>query len=115
MKKAKTDVKKDMKKEGEGSKDNKDKAFVESKFENYFNFSVPVKSLKSYQVFAVNQGEGLKVLSVKINIPDLVLHHLMEFCGRHWLFRGRLYPLRQRLMEQSVKDSYARLSKYRNV
>jgi hypothetical protein len=53
VKKAKTDVKKDMKKEGEGSKDNKDKAFVESKFENYFNFSVPVKSVKSYQVSAV--------------------------------------------------------------
>jgi hypothetical protein len=53
VRKTKTDDKRDIKKEGEGSKDNKDKAYVESKFENYFNFSVPVKSVKSYQVSAV--------------------------------------------------------------
>jgi hypothetical protein len=48
-KESKTGNKKDMKK-GEGSKDHKDKAFIESKFENYFRFSVPVKSIKPHQV-----------------------------------------------------------------
>jgi transcriptional accessory protein Tex/SPT6 len=67
------------------------------------------------QVLAVNRGESLKVLSVKINIPDGVLHQLMEFCDRNWVFKGILYPLRKRLIEQSVKDSYARLSKFMNA
>ena len=67
------------------------------------------------QVLAVNRGESLKVLSVKINIPDGVLHHLMEYCDRNWVFKGISYPLRKRLMEQSIKDSYARLSKFMNV
>jgi len=67
------------------------------------------------QVLAVNRGESLKVLSVKINIPDRVLHHLMEFCDRSWAFKGISYPLRKRLIEQSIKDSYARLSKFMNA
>jgi len=67
------------------------------------------------QVLAVNRGESLKVLSVKINVPDGVLHHLMEFCVRNWIFKGISYPLRKRLIEQSVKDSYARLSKLMNA
>ncbi|GFG40507.1 hypothetical protein Cfor_06519 [Coptotermes formosanus] len=94
---------------GECSKSHKNLADVESKFENYFNFSAPIKSVKPYQVLAVNRGESLKVLSVKINIPDRVLYHLMEFCGRNWVSKGNSYPLRKRLIEQSVKDSYARL------
>lgn len=94
---------------GECSKSHKNKADVESKFENYFNFSAPIKSVKPYQVLAVNRGESLKVLSVKINIPDRILHHLMEFCDRNWVCKGISYPLRKRLIEQSVKDSYARL------
>jgi hypothetical protein len=67
------------------------------------------------KVLAVNRGESLKVLSVKINIPDRVLYHLMEFCGRNWVSKGNSYPLRKRLIEQSVKDSYARLSKFTNA
>ncbi|XP_021923205.1 S1 RNA-binding domain-containing protein 1 isoform X2 [Zootermopsis nevadensis] len=104
----KTDSTKDVKKEAL-SNNHKDKAYIESKFENYFKFSAPVKSVKPYQVLAINRGENLKVLSVKINIPDWVLHHLMEFCGRHWLCKGMSYPLRQRLIEQSIRDSYTRL------
>jgi hypothetical protein len=48
----KTDNTKDMKK-GAFSKDHKDKAYIESKFENYFKFSVPVKSVKPHQVSTV--------------------------------------------------------------
>jgi hypothetical protein len=35
---------------GECSKSHKNLADVESKFENYFNFSAPIKSVKPYQV-----------------------------------------------------------------
>jgi hypothetical protein len=53
VKEAKTDSKKDVKREGDCRKDNKDKAHVESKFETYFKFSVPIKSVKPYQVSTV--------------------------------------------------------------
>jgi penicillin-binding protein-related factor A (putative recombinase) len=48
----KTDSKKAVKKE-EFSKDHKDKAHIEGKFENYFKFSMPVKSIKPHQVSTV--------------------------------------------------------------
>ena len=40
------------------------------KFENYFSFSCPVAFVKPHQVLAINRGESLKVLSVKVNLPD---------------------------------------------
>lgn len=49
VKKTRADNKGDVTK-GECSKSHKNKADVESKFENYFSFSAPVKSVKPYQV-----------------------------------------------------------------
>ena len=49
VKKTKADTKADVTK-GECSKSHKNKADVESKFENYFSFSAPIKSVKPYQV-----------------------------------------------------------------
>jgi len=49
VKETKGDNKGDVKK-GECSKSHKNKADVESKFENYFSFSAPIKSVKPYQV-----------------------------------------------------------------
>lgn len=49
MKETKADNKGDVTK-GECSKGHKNKADVESKFENYFSFSAPIKSVKPYQV-----------------------------------------------------------------
>ncbi|KAJ9581337.1 hypothetical protein L9F63_023485, partial [Diploptera punctata] len=104
------------KKEKEGKKDgkkaehaHKDKVDNESKFENYFKFSIPIKYIKPYQVLAVNRGENLKVLSVKLNVPDWVLHRLRDFCQRQWLSRGIHFPLRSRLVNSSIQDAYTRL------
>jgi len=49
VKETKADNKRDVTK-GECSKSHKNKADVESKFENYFSFSAPIKSVKPYQV-----------------------------------------------------------------
>jgi transcriptional accessory protein Tex/SPT6 len=40
------------------------------KFENYFSFSCPVAFVKPHQVLAINRGESLKILSVKVVLPD---------------------------------------------
>jgi hypothetical protein len=49
VKETKADNKGDVTK-GECSKSHKNKTDVESKFENYFSFSAPIKSVKPYQV-----------------------------------------------------------------
>jgi len=49
VKETKADKKGDVTK-GECSKSHKNKTDVESKFENYFSFSAPVRSVKPYQV-----------------------------------------------------------------
>ncbi|XP_069678482.1 S1 RNA-binding domain-containing protein 1 [Periplaneta americana] len=101
---------KNVKKEAGSSKDHhKDKVDVESKFENYFKFSMPVKYIKPHQVLAVNRGENLKVLSVKINIPDWVLRRLTNYCYSQWFCKGIQYPIRSRILDESIKDAYARL------
>ena len=38
----------------------------ETKFKNYFEFSTPVANVKPHQALAINRGERLKVLSVKV-------------------------------------------------
>ncbi len=48
------------------------------KFENYFNFCCPVTHVKPHQVLAINRGESLKVLSVKVSLPDSWLLGALE-------------------------------------
>lgn len=58
--------KKGSKKTADSSK--KNKTVDEHKFENYFDFQVPVKYLKSHQILALNRGENLKVLHATVSI-----------------------------------------------
>jgi transcriptional accessory protein Tex/SPT6 len=48
------------------------------KFENYFSFCCPVTHVKPHQVLAINRGESLKVLSVKVSLPDSWLLGALE-------------------------------------
>ncbi len=48
------------------------------KFENYFNFCCPVVHVKPHQVLAINRGESLKVLNVKVSLPDSWLLGALE-------------------------------------
>ena len=58
------------KKPGTGSKPKPGTVEDPKKFENYFQFSCPVNFIKSHQVLAINRGESLKILSVKVNLPE---------------------------------------------
>ncbi|XP_008948545.1 PREDICTED: S1 RNA-binding domain-containing protein 1-like, partial [Merops nubicus] len=47
------------------------------KFQLYHEFSCNVKNIQHHQILAINRGENLKILTVKVNIPDGVKN---EFC-----------------------------------
>ena len=96
--------------ENKESKDKQIKKDVDpSKFENYFEFSCPCKHVKPHQVLAINRGEGLKVLSVKVNIPDWFLYQLQGFVKKRWLSRGNYSQLRESMIKISLEDAYKRL------
>jgi len=90
--------------------DKNDKKEVDpSKFENYFEFSCPCKYIKPHQVLAINRGESLKILSVKINIPDWMLHQIKKFVNSRWMMTGFRSDERNKLVEEAVDDAYKRL------
>ena len=77
------------------------------KFENYFEFSCPCNHIKPHQVLAINRGETLKVLSVKVVIPDWFLHQIKKNVVKRW--PAKFSPLRSKLIDESVEDAYKRL------
>ena len=80
-----------------------------AKFQNYFEFSTPCKYVKPHQVLAINRGESLKILSVKINIPDWMLHQIKKQCHTRWLRSGVFSDERRKTVEDSLEDAYKRL------
>lgn len=79
------------------------------KFQLYFKFSIPVKYAKPHQVLAINRGESLKILSVKIIIPDYLFNEFKSFCQNKWLNDTRTNILRLKLFGEAVADAYKRL------
>ncbi|XP_051831161.1 S1 RNA-binding domain-containing protein 1 [Antechinus flavipes] len=81
-----------------------------SKFQLYQNFSCNIKNIQHHQILAINRGENLKILTVKVNIPDSVKN---EFCN--WCVQNRWRPLRfarpelMKILHDSVEDAYKRL------
>ncbi len=71
------------------------------KFENYFNFCCPVTHVKPHQVLAINRGESLKVLSVKVSLPDSWLLGALE---RHVRTRQALPFILQSNSEQCCES-----------
>ncbi|XP_067680479.1 S1 RNA-binding domain-containing protein 1-like isoform X2 [Haliotis asinina] len=99
---SKTSTKKD-------DKDNKAGASDDShKFEQYFDFSCPVKYIKSHQVLALNRGEDKKILTVRVAIPDYVKNRLVSSYThkfvKHWSPASV-----KKLMSASITDAVNRL------
>uniref|UniRef100_A0A8C7S0Y5 S1 RNA binding domain 1 n=1 Tax=Oncorhynchus mykiss TaxID=8022 RepID=A0A8C7S0Y5_ONCMY len=80
------------------------------KFHLYCDFTCSVQRIQHHQTLAINRGENLKILTVKVNIPDCVKS---DFCG--WCLNVRWKPngyTREELMKilrDAVEDSYKRL------
>lgn len=63
------------------------------------------------QVLAINRGENLKILSVKVVVPEYAFNKFKQFCEQKWLNAGTKTSTRIRIFQESLKDSYKRLSK----
>ncbi|XP_069000462.1 S1 RNA-binding domain-containing protein 1 [Embiotoca jacksoni] len=90
-----------------GAEQNKNKDI--DKFQLYFDFTCNVQRIQPHQTLAINRGEGLKILTVKVNIPD----RKSDFA--RWCINNRWRPktfAREELfavLKNAVEDSYKRL------
>ncbi|XP_040904982.1 S1 RNA-binding domain-containing protein 1 [Toxotes jaculatrix] len=80
------------------------------KFHLYCDFTCNVQRIQPHQTLAINRGESLKILTVKVNFPDRVRSDFTRWCiNNRWrpktFARGEL----QALIRNAVEDSYKRL------
>lgn len=73
------------------------------KFDNYFDFEIPVKYIKPHQVLAINRGENLKILSVKVVVPESFFNEFCKNCFKKWSKSD------QNILKRAIEDSYSRL------
>jgi transcriptional accessory protein Tex/SPT6 len=78
------------------------------KFENYFKFSCPIKFVKSHQILAINRGENLKILSVKVETPDYLKFDLKKFIENLYMQQGSYYKTRTDLIQVSFEEAYTK-------
>ncbi|XP_044069334.1 S1 RNA-binding domain-containing protein 1 [Siniperca chuatsi] len=91
-----------------GAQQNKNKDI--DKFHLYFDFTHNIQRIQPHQTLAINRGESLKILTVKVNIPDRVKNDFTRWCiNNRWrprtFAREELYAI----IRNAVEDSYKRL------
>ncbi|XP_070833681.1 S1 RNA-binding domain-containing protein 1 [Chaetodon trifascialis] len=80
------------------------------KFHLYFDFTCNIKSIQSHQILAINRGESLKILTVKVNIPDRVKCDFTRWCiNNRWRPRTFAREELRAIIKNAVEDSYKRL------
>ncbi|MGH0180530.1 UNVERIFIED_CONTAM: hypothetical protein FKN15_004669 [Acipenser sinensis] len=61
-------------------------------------------------ILAINRGENLKILTVKVNIPDRVKNEFIRWClNVRWRPKGYARDELFKLLKDAVEDSYKRL------
>lgn len=100
--KSKTEIK-DKSKVKSGSK-----KVDELKFETYFNFSSSINRMKPYQILAINRGESLKVLNVKIQVDAKLGGQLKYFATNLFLRKGLDYPMRHKIFYEAFDDTFSK-------
>ncbi|XP_036922532.1 S1 RNA-binding domain-containing protein 1 isoform X2 [Sturnira hondurensis] len=80
------------------------------KFHLYQNFSCNLRNIQHHQILAINRGENLKILTVKVNIPDGVKNEFCRWCIQNrWRPRRFARPELMKILHNSVDDSFKRL------
>ncbi|XP_075781532.1 S1 RNA-binding domain-containing protein 1 isoform X2 [Pelodiscus sinensis] len=81
-----------------------------NKFQLYHSFSCNIKNIQHHQILAINRGENLKILTVKVNIPDGVKNEFCRWCiNERWRPKRYANPELMKILHNSVEDSYKRL------
>lgn len=84
------------------------------KFENYFEFKNFVDYVKPHQTMAINRGESLKVLSVKLIIPDGFKSALKNFIKAEFMRQGNQSKQRFDLFETTFEEVFTKKCKSGN-
>uniref|UniRef100_A0A8D3BRC0 S1 RNA binding domain 1 n=1 Tax=Scophthalmus maximus TaxID=52904 RepID=A0A8D3BRC0_SCOMX len=80
------------------------------KFHLYFDFTCNIQRIQPHQTLAINRGESLKILTVKVNICDRVKSDFIRWCiNNRW--RPKTFPREELnvIIRNAVEDSYKRL------
>ncbi|XP_078000990.1 S1 RNA-binding domain-containing protein 1-like [Glandiceps talaboti] len=78
------------------------------KFERYYDFSCTVKNVKPHQVLAMNRGENLKILTIKVIITDGIVRSFKTWCSNRWVPRNCNQTVKG-FIQNCIDDSYTRL------
>ncbi|KAB5581909.1 hypothetical protein PHYPO_G00180980 [Pangasianodon hypophthalmus] len=90
--------------------DQKSKPKDISNFSLYSSFRCSVQQIQHHQTLAINRGENLKILSVKVNIPDWVKADFCRWCVNvRWRPKGFARPELMKILNSAAEDSYKRL------
>ncbi|XP_004753050.1 S1 RNA-binding domain-containing protein 1 isoform X2 [Mustela putorius furo] len=80
------------------------------KFQLYQNFSCNIRNIQHHQILAINRGENLKILTVKVNISDGIKNEFCRWCIQNrWRPRGFARPELMKILHNSLDDSFKRL------
>uniref|UniRef100_A0A8C1VI48 S1 RNA-binding domain-containing protein 1 n=1 Tax=Cyprinus carpio TaxID=7962 RepID=A0A8C1VI48_CYPCA len=80
-----------------------------AKFSLYTDFTCDVQRIQHHQTLAINRGENLKILTVKVNIPDRVKNDFCRWCiNVRWRPQGFARPELMTILKNAVEDSYKR-------
>ncbi|KAM5163536.1 S1 RNA-binding domain-containing protein 1 [Mantella aurantiaca] len=80
------------------------------KFRLYHDFTCNINRIQHHQILAINRGENLKVLTVKVTIPDRVKDVFCRWCvNERWRPKQFAKPELMTILRNSVEDSYKRL------
>ncbi|XP_073420318.1 S1 RNA-binding domain-containing protein 1 isoform X2 [Dendrobates tinctorius] len=80
------------------------------KFHLYHNFTCNINRIQHHQILAINRGENLKVLTVKVNVPDRVKDAFCRWCvNERWRPKQFARPELMKILHNSIEDSYKRL------
>ncbi|KAL3873138.1 hypothetical protein ACJMK2_036292 [Sinanodonta woodiana] len=95
-------------KDTEKSKNKNFKQNDSQKYQNYFDFSLPLRSVKPHQVLAINRGEENKVLAVNVNLPNRISWKITEHAKKKWM-KPQMTDHVRSVVQKSIDDAKDRL------
>ncbi|KAK3592935.1 hypothetical protein CHS0354_011735 [Potamilus streckersoni] len=78
------------------------------KYQNYFDFSLPLQSVKPHQVLAINRGEENKVLVVKVTLPNRISWKITDHAKKKWM-KPQMTDHVRSVVQKSIDDAQERL------
>ncbi|KAK9541323.1 hypothetical protein VZT92_001376 [Zoarces viviparus] len=91
-----------------GAQQNKNKDI--DKFHLYVDFTCNIQRIQPHQTLAINRGENLKILTVKVNIPDRLKNDFTWWCiNNRWRPKTLAKEELLAIIKNAVEDSYKRL------